>query len=96
MNEMSAIFRGIIMALAFLASFLTLYNAIKLKSGVLAVSSYAFGGGMLCLSAVFLLSIMPFGLTNSLYEVISLILLLLGFGLLGFGSFKIFKMSQIT
>lgn len=95
MSEMGTILRGLIVALAFIASFLTLYNAVKLKSGVLAMSCYAFGGGMLCLSAVFLLSIMPFGLTDSLNETISLILLILGFGLLCFGSYKIFKMSQV-
>lgn len=95
MSEISTILRWVIIGLAFLASFLTLYNAVKLKSGVLAMSSYAFGGGMLCLSAAFLLSIMPFGFTDSLQEAISLILLFLGFGLLGFGSFKIFKMSQV-
>ncbi|MDO8638739.1 MAG: hypothetical protein Q7R43_04125 [Candidatus Daviesbacteria bacterium] len=95
MSEISPIVRAIIVALAFIASFLTLYNAVKLKSGVLAMSSYAFGGGMLFLSTAFLLSIMPFGLTDSLHEAISFILLLLGFGLLCFGSFKIFKMSQV-
>lgn len=97
MNEIDwvIIFKGIIVALAFLGSFLTLYNAVKLKSGVLAVSSYAFGGGMLCLSAAFLLNLMPFGLTDSFSETLSLVLLLLGFGLLCFGSFKIFKMSQV-
>lgn len=95
MNEVTTILRGIIVALAFLASFLTLFNAIKLKSGVLAMSCYALGGGMLFLATAFLLSIMPVGFTDSLNEIFSLILLLLGFGLLGVGSFKIFKMSQI-
>jgi len=95
MNEMSTFFRGIIVALAFIASFLTLYNAVKLKSGVLAMSSYAFGAGMLFLSTAFLLGIKSFGLTDNLNEAISLGLLLLGFGLLCFGSYKIFKMSQV-
>ncbi len=95
MIETSLILKGVVITLAFLASFLTLYNAVNLKSGVLAMSCYALGGGMLCLSAAFLLSIMPVGLSDSLNESISLVLLILGFGLLCFGSYKIFKMSQI-
>lgn len=81
--------------LALVVSLLTLFNAAKLKTGVLAMSTYAFGGGMLFLSASYLLVSLPIGAQPETADFVSKILFLVGFILLGFGSWKIYQMSQI-
>jgi len=81
--------------LAFIVSLLTLYNAYKLRSGILAVSTFAFGAGMLCLAAAFFIIILPVWIFSSVAEIVRNVLFFAGFILLGFGSFKIYKMSQI-
>ncbi|RJO60715.1 hypothetical protein C4544_04560 [candidate division WS5 bacterium] len=81
--------------LASLVSLLTLYNAAKLRSGVLAMATYAFGAGMLCLAAAFFLLAIP-DLNSSLtVDWLYRILFVIGFSMLGLGSFKIYKMSQV-
>lgn len=86
---------GLIIALiAFLVSILTMYNAAKLKTGIIAASTVSFGIGMLCLSAGFFLLALPpwIGSDPILYRV----LFAVGFIFLGWGSYKIFKMAQIS
>lgn len=82
-------------ALALGVSLLTMYNAIKLKSGILAISTYAFGGGMLCLVTAFALPKLPLGASPALVDVVYNILFFAAFLLLGFGSYKIYRMSQV-
>lgn len=82
--------------LALLVSLLTLYNAVKLKSGVLAEATYAFGGGMLCLSAATLLLAFPLFPLSQMGDFVQNILFGAGFILLGIGSFKIYSMSKIA
>lgn len=89
------IFVWLSVTLAAVVSLLTLYNAAKLKTGVLAISTYAFGGGMLFLSAAFLLLTLPIGADPEMADLVSKLLFFAGFLLLGFGSWKIYKMSQI-
>lgn len=81
--------------LSFLVSLLTLYNAARLKTGVLAVSTYAFGAGMLALSLGFLTLAAPAWADKEVMSLGFYFLFTLGFALLGFGSFKIYQMSQI-
>lgn len=81
--------------LALLVSLLTLYNAVKLKSGILAVATYAFGGGMLCLSAALLLLAFPLLSASEFGEIVQDMLFVGGFLLLGFGSYKIYQMSHV-
>lgn len=81
--------------LALIVSLLTLFNAAKLKTGVLAMSTYAFGGGMLLLSAAFLLIFLPLTVNPETAGFVSSTFFTIGFLLLGFGSFKIYQMSQI-
>ncbi len=81
--------------LALIVSLLTMFNAAKLKTGILAISTYAFGGGMLFLAGSFLLTALPLTVEPDLAELVSRILFLVGFVLLGFGSYKIYTMSQI-
>lgn len=81
--------------LAFLVSLLTLYNAAKLKTGVLAVSTYSFGAGMLALSLGFLTLAAPAWADKEVMSLVYYLLFTLGFALLGFGSYKIYQMSQV-
>lgn len=81
--------------LSALVSLLTLYNAARLKSGILAVATYAFGAGMLALTIGFLfLARTQWGdpETRSLIYFSSFVL---GFILLGVGSYKIYTMSKV-
>lgn len=99
MNEVVTkieVFRWIVALLSFLVSLLTLYNASKLKTGILAVSTYAFGGGMLCLSAAFLTLALPAWSASEFSESIRILLLIIGFCLLGFGSYKVYSMSKVA
>lgn len=82
-------------SLAFVVSLLTLSNAARLRSGVLAVSTYLFGGGMLSLSAAFFLMVIPEIITNEGVWLMHIIFFTVGFLLLGLGSFKIYQMSRI-
>lgn len=95
MNDLSLI-KWFIALLALLVSLLTLYNAVKLKSGVLAVATYAFGGGMLCLSAAALLLAFPLFSLPQLGSIVQDVLFIIGFLLLGFGSYKIYSMSKVA
>lgn len=81
--------------LSFLVSLLTLYNAAKLKTGILAVSTYAFGAGMLALSVGFLFLATPDWATPQTVNLLYRLSFILGFALLGFGSYKIYKMAKI-
>lgn len=81
--------------LAFLVSLLTMYNAAKLRRGVLAVSTYAFGTGMLSLALGFLVIAAPAWSDHETINLVYHLLFIVGFALLGFGSFKIYRMSQI-
>ena len=82
--------------LASLVSILTLYNAARLKSGILAVSTYATGTGMVLVAGGFFLQLDP-GLINDpeLAEIVYNLALIAGFCLMGGGSFKILQMSRI-
>ncbi|MFH0937308.1 MAG: hypothetical protein V1808_03360 [Candidatus Daviesbacteria bacterium] len=86
--------RWAIAGLAAIVALLTLYNAAKIGSGILAVSTYAFGAGMLCLSTAFLILALPDGGTTELGQIVYHLLFVVGFILLGFGSYKIYKMSK--
>lgn len=92
---MNDLFIWVAVALASIVSLLTLSNAAKLKTGVLAISTYAFGGGMLSLAASFAVLQLPLGADLQLLLFMSRLLFVVGFLLLGFGSFKIYQMSQI-
>lgn len=99
MNEVVTVVdvsKWLITALSFLVSLLTLYNASRLKTGILAVATYAFGGGMLCLSAAFLTTALAAWSVSEFTEIIRVILLIVGFCLLGFGSYKVYSMSKIA
>ena len=80
---------------AALVSLLTLYNAARLRTGVLAVSTYAFGGGMLFLAAGFFLLNFPLGVDLSSLVTMYRTFFLIGFILLGWGSYQIYQMSRI-
>lgn len=80
--------------LAFLVSSLTLYNATRLKKGLLAVATYAFGAGMLSLSLGFLVVKASTGADQELVSLIYYLLFTLGFALLGFGSYQIYLTSK--
>lgn len=92
---MTDVTQGLLLIVAALVSLLTMYNAARLQSGVLAMSTYAFGGGMLFLTAAFFLLTVPFGVSwesvNAAYKILGLV----GFILLGWGSYQIYKMSGI-
>lgn len=85
----------IALTIAALVSLLTLYNAARLKTGVLAMSTYAFGGGMLFLSAGFFLLNFPLGVGLESLVTMYRTFFLIGFILLGWGSYQIYQMSQI-
>ncbi|MCL5784982.1 MAG: hypothetical protein M1142_06560 [Patescibacteria group bacterium] len=87
--------RLLAVAMAFLVSLLTLYNAARLRQGILAVSTYAFGAGMLSLSLGFLALAAPAWADSDTISLTYHLLFILGFALLGFGSFKIYRMSRI-
>ncbi len=82
--------------LALLVSVLTLYNAAKLRSGIIAVATYASGTGMVLVAAGFFLQLNG-GLISDreLAELVYNLALIAGFCLMGVGSFKIFQMSRI-
>ena len=80
--------------LAFVVSLLTLYNAARLRQGIIAVSATASGVGMLLLAFGFLLLATQGG-TESDWMTMYNISFILGFLFLGFGSFKIYQMSKI-
>ncbi len=83
------------LTIASLVSLLTLYNAARLKTGVLAMSTYAFGGGMLFLAAGFFLLNFPLGVDLSILVTMYRTFFLIGFILLGWGSWQIYQMSRI-
>lgn len=89
------IFVYITVTIAFIASLLTLYNAAKLRTGILAISTYAFGAGMLCLSTGFALTTLPITSDPVTLLTVSRVLFFAGFVLLGLGSYKIYQMSKI-
>ena len=95
MVSLSEVLQWIAVSLAFLVSLLTLYNAARLRQGILAVSTVSFGLGMLSLSMGFLLAISPSLADPETITAVNYALFILGFFLLGLGSFKIYKMSQI-
>jgi hypothetical protein len=76
-------------------SLLTLYNAARLRTGILAVSAYASGAGMLSLSAGLFLLTMSFNGGISDIPTIYYSLFIIGFIFLGAGAFKIYQMSRI-
>lgn len=82
-------------AASFLVSLLTMYNAAKLRSGILAVSTYAFGAGMLSLAVGFLFLSTPGWADPETVQLMFRLSFILGFVLLGFGSYKIYKMAKI-
>ncbi len=87
--------KWIAMILAFSVSLLTLYNAFKLRSGVLAVSTYAFGAGMVAVTlGLFIMVVSPFT-DVVVQQIIYYLLFVVGFALLGAGSLKIYQMSRI-
>lgn len=79
--------------LAFLVSLLTLYNAARLQKGILAVATVFSGAGMLSISgAFFILALSSQSGTASLpYNI----LFVVGFLLLGYGSYRIYTMSKV-
>lgn len=81
--------------LAFLVSLLTLYNAARLRQGVLAVSTMSFGLGMLSLAMGLLLTTSPAWAEPEIISKVYYGLFILGFFLLGFGSLKVYSMSKI-
>lgn len=81
--------------LAFLVSLLTLYNAAKLRSGILAISTYAFGVGMLCLSVALALLVLPYSLNPDPEGLFYKLFFIIGFLFLAFGSFKVYSMSHL-
>ena len=83
------------LTIAAVVSLLTLYNAARLRSGIIAMSTYAFGGGMLCITAASFLLVMPYGINFDSVMIMYRFLFLAGFILLGWGSWQIYKMSQI-
>lgn len=83
------------LTVASLVSLLTLYNAARLRTGVLAMSTYAFGGGMLFLAAGFFLLNFPLGVDLSSLVNMYRAFFLIGFILLGWGSYQIYKMSRV-
>lgn len=83
------------LTIAAIVSLLTLYNAARLRSGVLAMSTYAYGGGMLCIAAGFFLLVTPFGTNFDSVIAMHKALFLAGFILLGWGSYQIYKMSRV-
>ncbi len=85
----------IALTLAAVVSLLTLYNAARLKTGIIAMSTYAFGGGMLFLSAGFFLLNFPVGVPLDTLVTMYRAFFLIGFILLGLGSYQIYKMSRI-
>lgn len=92
--DTTEVINWVIIALAVTVSLLTLYNAARLRTGVLAISTYAFGGGMLCLSAAFFLLSVPALADAVTVGLAYRVLFIAGFVLLGFGSFKIYLMSR--
>lgn len=83
------------LTIAALVSLLTLYNAARLRTGVLAMSTYAFGGGMLFLAAGFFLLNFPLGVDLGSLVAMYRIFFLIGFILLGWGSYQIYKISRV-
>ena len=81
--------------LSFLVSLLTLYNAAKLKTGILAVSTYAFGAGMLSLAVGLLFISTPLWADPETIQLMFRLAFILGFALLGFGSYQIYRMSKV-
>lgn len=81
--------------LAFLVSLLTLYNAARLQKGILAVATAASGAGMLSISGAFFIlaasSTSQLGISSLPYNI----LFVVGFLLLGYGSYKIYIMSKV-
>lgn len=87
--------KWVVAALAFLVSLLTLTNAFRLRSGVLAVSTYSAGAGMLFIAAGLFLLNVPVWASLEVMTLTNYVLFFLGFILLGVGSFKIYRMSQV-
>lgn len=85
----------VIAGLAFFVSLLTLSNAARLRTGVLAMSTFAFGTGMLALSAGFFLLTLPNWIAPENTKLAYQVFFVLGFILLGFGSYQIYRMSKI-
>src|SRR5690348_11960765 len=78
--------------LAFLVSLLTLYNAARLRIGILALATVFSGAGMLSISGAFFILASNNQLNDSLT---SNILFVVGFLLLGYSSFRIYTMSKV-
>lgn len=89
------IFQWTIAALALIVSILTISNGVKIKSGVLATSTYAFGFGMLSIALAFFLLVLPGWLSTEATSLASSLFFIGGFLLLGFGSYQIYKMSRM-
>lgn len=94
-SNLAEISQWLALILAFLVSLLTLYNAARLKSGILAISTYAFGAGMLSLSLGFMFLVFPGWAGEQITITAYHLLFILGFALLGWGSFQIYRMSNI-
>lgn len=82
-------------ALASVVGLLTLYNAAKLKTGILAVATYAFGAGMFCLAGGLLLRTILNSQNAGSADLVFNSLFFVGFALLGYGSYRIYQMSKI-
>lgn len=92
---MTDITQWIALTISSLVSLLTLYNAARLRTGILAMSTYAFGGGMLFLAAGFFLLNFPLGVGLESLVTMYRVFFLTGFILLGWGSYQIYRMSRV-
>ncbi len=81
--------------LSSIVGLLTLYNAAKLKTGILAVATYSFGAGMFCLAGSLLLKTLLNNQSQDSVNLITNCLFLVGFAFLGYGSYRIYQMSKI-
>lgn len=82
--------------LASIVGLLTLHNAAKLKTGILAIATYSFGAGMFCLAGTLLIKIfLKDQITNPQIDVLMNALFIVGFAFMGYGSYRIYQMSKI-
>lgn len=88
--------RWVAVGLAFVVSLLTLYNAARLKTGMLAVSTYMAGSGMIFLAAgLFLVTSTVVWADLNVMSLTNYVLFIIGFVFLGLGAFKIYQMSRV-
>lgn len=85
----------VIAGLAFFVSLFTLSNAARLKTGILAISTFAFGAGMMALAAGFFLLTLPAWISPENAKIAYKVFFVIGFIFLGLGSYKVYRMSKI-